>query len=208
MRQPPADDSVSFNPWFSYRENIVSAEVDLKGVTDLGYFFYECSNLSGSLTIPDSVTGIGKEAFEGCALRSIDLPQGLITLGERAFKNCKGLTSVIVPDACTLMGKEAFRECSSLTAIDMGQGVTTIGDNALRETAITVLELPESVKELGKKVAEKCKSLTLINCHAILPPKLDGVSNNKVELHVPATSINAYRSAKNWKNFKNILPLE
>ena len=83
-----------------------------------------------------------------------------------------------------------------------------IGDNALRETAITTLVLPENIKELGKKVTEKCKELTRIECLAVLPPKFDGVSNNKVEPRVPATSVNACRSAKNWKTFKTILPLE
>lgn len=169
--------------------------------------FKHCKNLVEA-SFPSELTGIGKEAFEGSALRSIDLPQTLMTLGERAFKNCKGLTHVVVPDACTMLGKEAFRDCSSLTAIELGSGVTSIGDNALRETAITTLVLPEGIKELGKKVAEKCKELTRIDCLAVLPPKLDGVSNNKVELHVPATSVNAYRSAKNWKNFKTILPLD
>lgn len=169
----------------------------------LSRVFKHCKSLV-EVSFPEALTGIGKEAFEGCALQSIDLPQGLNTLGERAFKNCKGLTSVVVPDACTMLGKEAFRDCSSVTSIDLGNGVTSIGDHALRETAITVLVLPESVKELGKKVAEKCKSLMRIECHAILPPKLDKESNNKVELYVPATSVNAYRSAKNWKNFKKI----
>ncbi len=169
--------------------------------------FKQCKSLAEVL-FPAILTGIGKEAFEGCALRAIDLPQTLTMLGERAFKSCKGLTSVVIPDACTLMGKEAFRNCESLTTLDLGSGITSIGDNALRETAITSLVLPESVKELGKKVAEKCKSLTHIECHALLPPKLDGVSNKKVAVYVPATSVNAYRSAKNWKNFKNIQPLE
>ena len=89
----------------------------------------------------------------------------------------------------------------------MGSGLCFLGDNALRETAITTLILPETITEVGKKVAEKCKLLTRIECHALLPPKLDGVSNNKVEVYVPDTSVNAYKSAKNWKNFKNILPL-
>ena len=169
--------------------------------------FKHCKSLV-HVTFPAALTGIGKEAFEGCGLTAIDLPTGLTTLGERAFKNCKGLTSVVVPDACSMVGKEAFRECTSLSAIDLGNGVTTIGDNALRETAITTLVLPESVTQIGKKVTEKCKSLTRIDCHAVLPPKLDGVSNNKVELRVLATSVNAYRSTKNWKNFKTILPLE
>lgn len=161
-----------------------------------------------SVEFPIGLTEIGKEAFEGCkALTAIDLPSGLKSLGERAFKNCRGLTHVELPDACQTVDKEAFRECTALTAIDLGNGITSLGDNALRETAITTLVLPECITHIGKKVAEKCKSLTRIECHAILPPKLDGVSNNKVELYVPETSVNAYRSAKNWKNFKTIQPL-
>ena len=153
------------------------------------------------------LTTLNKEAFENCALTSLELPGRLVTIGERAFKNNKGLTSVKVPDVCVTVDKEAFRDCNSLTEIDLGNGLRFLGDNALRETAITTLVLPETVTEVGKKVAEKCKSLTRIECHAVLPPKLDGVSNNKVELYVPDTSVNAYKSAKNWKNFKNILPL-
>lgn len=162
-----------------------------------------------SVEFPIGLTEIGKEAFEGNkALTAIDLPAGLKAIGERAFKKCIGLTSVTIPDACSTIDKEAFRECSALARIDLNNGLATLGDNALRETAISELVLPESVTHVGKKVAEKCKSLALIECHAVLPPALDGVSNNKVELHVPETSINAYRSAKNWKSFKTILPLE
>ncbi len=170
--------------------------------------FKNCPNIA-SVEFPIGLTEIGKEAFEGNkALTAIDLPSALKSIGERAFKNCRGLTHVSLPDACTLVDKEAFRECIALTVIDLGQGVKTLGDNALRETAITTLVLPEGITHVGKKVAEKCKDLTRIDCHAVLPPKLDGVSNNKVELRVPDTSLPAYKSAKNWKNFKNILPLE
>ena len=100
------------------------------------------------------------------------------------------------------------RECLSLAEVQLGNSLISIGDNALRETPITSLVLPETVTQVGKKVAEKCKNLTRIECHAILPPKLDGVSDNKVALYVPATSVNAYHRAKNWKSFKNIQPLE
>ena len=153
------------------------------------------------------LTGIGKEAFEGCGLTSIDLPPTLTTLGERAFKNCKGLTHVTLPDDCITVDKEAFRECSSLEEIDLGESLRFLGEHALRETAISTLVLPESVTEVGKKVTEKCNNLTRIECRAVLPPKLDGVSNKKVPLYVPASSVKAYKSAKNWKSFKSIQAL-
>ncbi len=170
--------------------------------------FKNCPNIA-SLELPIGLTEIGKEAFEGCkALTAVELPSALKSLGERAFKNCRGLTRITLPDACKTVDKEAFRECTALVQIDLGNGVTSLGDNALRETAISTLVLPESITHLGKKVTEKCKSLTRIECHAVLPPTLDKESNSKMEVYVPATSVNAYHSAKVWKNFKNILPLE
>jgi len=162
-----------------------------------------------SVEFPIGLTDIGKEAFEGNrALTAIDLPSALKSIGERAFKNCRALTSVSLPGACTTVEKEAFRECTALASIELNDGLTTLGDNALRETAITTLVLPETISRIGKKVAEKCKSLARIECRAVLPPTLDGVSNNKVELYVPETSVGAYRSAKNWKSFKTILSLD
>lgn len=187
--------------------SLASVELNAE-INSIGeHAFKHCKALTW-IELPNELTTINKEAFEDCALTSLDLPTGVVTIGERAFKSCKGLTSVSLPDVCAKLNKEAFRECTSLAEINLGEGLLYLGDNALRETAISTLVLPESVTEVGKKVAEKCKSLTRIECRAILPPKLDGVSNNKVELYVPATSVNAYHSAKNWKNFKIILPIE
>lgn len=166
--------------------------------------FKNCAALQ-SVELSIGLTAIGKEAFEGCkALTSIELPSALQSIGERVFKNCRSLTRIALPDACQKVEKEAFSGCVAVTEVDLGNGVTSLGDHALRETAITTLVLPESVTHVGKKVAEKCKHLTRIECHAVLPPVLDKESNSKVELLVPAASVNAYRSAKNWKNFKNI----
>ena len=187
--------------------SLASVELNAE-INSIGeHAFKHCKALTW-IELPNELTTINKEAFEDCALTSLDLPTGVVTIGERAFKSCKGLTSVNLPDVCAKLNKEAFRECTSLAEINLGEGLLYLGDNALRETAISTLVLPESITEVGKKVAEKCKSLTRIECRAVLPPKLDGVSNNKVELYVPATSVNAYHSAKNWKNFKTILPIE
>jgi len=46
-----------------------------------------------------------------------------------------------------------------------------------------------------------------IDCKAIVPPELDALSSDKVQLFVPAASVDAYRNAKNWKKVKNINPL-
>ncbi len=46
------------------------------------------SSIRGSISIPDGVTSIGERAFYGCGLKSIKLPNGLKTIEPEAFRFC------------------------------------------------------------------------------------------------------------------------
>ena len=71
-----------------------------------------------SVTIPNSVTSIGKMAFAGCSgLTSVTIGNSVTSIGSGAFRDCYGLTSVTIPNSVTSISEEAFRDCKSLKSV-------------------------------------------------------------------------------------------
>lgn len=104
-------------PWYNYRRQIKTVNID-SGVTNIcKYAFYDCQNIS-AVTIPNSVKSIGYFAFEGCKnLKNIIIPDGVTFIDTWAFSGCSNLTSINIPKTVTNIGDSAFSGCSKLTEI-------------------------------------------------------------------------------------------
>jgi len=81
------------------------------------------TNASGELIIPATidgypVTSIGDFAFSDCSgLTSVTIPNNVTTIGEEAFYDCRSLSSVTIPDSVTKVGIFAFSGCANLSAV-------------------------------------------------------------------------------------------
>ena len=78
-------------------------------------------------TIPNNVTSIGDSAFYECTgLTSITIPSSVTSIGNSAFSGCTGLTSITIPSSVTRIGRSTFYECTGLTSIMIPSSVTSI----------------------------------------------------------------------------------
>ena len=96
-------------------------------VTSIAVAFGDCTNLT-SVTIPDSVTNIGYEAFCGCSgLTSVTIPNSVTNIEGFAFGYCSGLIDVTIPDSVTSIGGSAFSDFSSLVSMTFsGKDMATV----------------------------------------------------------------------------------
>lgn len=70
------------------------------------------------LVIPNNVTSIGNNAFNGCsALISVTIPNSVTSIGYGAFNGCNNLTSITIPASVTSIGKNAFYDCRGLNSV-------------------------------------------------------------------------------------------
>ena len=79
--------------------------------------------------IPDDlgINAIGKEAFLNATIGSVIIPEGVISIDEGAFKNCKDIVSVSLPTTLTTINDYAFAYCNSLTNIYLPSGIVNLG---------------------------------------------------------------------------------
>ena len=94
------------------------------------------TSTSGDFTIPASVNDyrvveIGDYAFSDCSgLTSVTIPNSVTTIRRYAFRKCSGLMSMNIPNSVTNIEESAFSQCSSITSVTIPNSVTTIEDGA------------------------------------------------------------------------------
>ena len=135
-----------------------------------------CNNSNvKKVVIEDGVTSIGNSAFDNCRnLTSITIPDSVSSIGNFVFYGCVSLTSITIPDGVTSIGDSSFSNCTSLTSITIPDSVTSIGEAAFRDcTSLTSITIPDSITSIESTTFYDCTSLTSIT----IPNSVTSIGN-------------------------------
>ena len=125
-----------------------------------------CSSTAvGEIALPESVTSIGERAFYECkGITSVTIPNSVTNIGERAFYGCSGLISITIPNSVMNIGKSAFCNCSGLTSVTISESVTIIGMNTFYNCSkLTSIAIPDGVTDIEEDAFYGCRGLTSIS---------------------------------------------
>lgn len=162
-------DNVHVIPDNAFKGCISLREMSLpQRLTTIGHSaFYQCGNLEGDLSIPNSVTYLGSSAFYGCrSLSSLRLSEQLTEIANFAFYQCSGLEGkLVLPEGIVAIGDAAFKSCSSLSgSLDLPAGITSVGDEAFMgcERLSGTLTIPIGLNHIGNSAFADCRRITTI----------------------------------------------
>ena len=177
-------DGASFRSWSgSYRQ--VTHDIVIKAVWEYqttpgieysaqveGFDYNYCmvtgsyKNISGDVYIDSlfngkTVIAIGDEAFKDrVGITSMYLLDGIFDIGINAFSGCTAMQTVEIPSTVLHLGDGAFNNCQSLEKIELPTGLYTIGANAFYGCkALTELVIGENVKTIGANAFLGCEAL-------------------------------------------------
>ena len=121
--------------------------------------FSGCAALT-SVNIPTGVVTIGNNSFDGCAsLAQLTMPEPLATIGEYAFRN-SGLTGITFQRNLTIIGKYAFDGCKDLVSINFPANVTEIKEYTFNDCVkLKNIELPNGLIYIKDYAFNGCASL-------------------------------------------------
>ena len=199
---------------FKFCEGLTSIVIPNSVTSIEDYALLYCTSLI-SINIPNSVTSIGDGAFAYCnGLNSINIPNSVTSIGVNAFSNCTNLSSINIPNSVTSIEGFAFKVCSNLTSISIPNSVTSIFMYTFQDCSeLTTITIGSGVNNIYTKAFSGCSKLTDVYCYANNVPYTDAnvFDDSNIEfatLHVKESSIDAYKAATPWKDFKNIVKID
>ena len=136
-------------------------------------------------------------------------------IGANAISNNEFVIKVIIPNGVMDIGNYAFKGCCNLTDVNIPESVKSIGSNAFEGClSLTSITIPQNVTKIGGWAFNRCSGLTDVYCLAPSVPEASeafysftGLNIGNATLHVPVGSVEAYSATAPWSGFGKIVAL-
>lgn len=159
-----------------------------KNVTILqDYAFYCCTDV-GVVTIPDSVTSIGRNILSYVyALKHLTIPPNVTTIGTRSFYYSSGIESISLPNTFTTFTADLFYSCVNLKYISLPESVKTFNVTNIFYTcqSLDYMHLPDNITAIGSSAFYSASAISKI----ILPASLKSIGTSAFSTCFPLASL-------------------
>lgn len=116
-----------------------------------------------NINLPQSLTHIGKYAFNDSSLKTIRMYDSVVGIDEYAFSNCDRLTSIVLSNKLSKISKGVFLGCDYLTYVGVSEGVMVVEEDAFRRCSrLETIYLPNSLETISKYAFDGCNRLTTV----------------------------------------------
>ena len=151
-----------------------------------------------------------KGAFEGSQIQSVTIPESVTSIGLDAFKDCTKLTQVTVSENIKIIQGGAFRNCVALKRMDLSQTKVQIIDYTAFYgcTALTEIKFSNNVTEIGRKAFADCASLVALDFPDSLIKVDEGAFDNCTSLKVVTIPEKLELYSITASSFSNVPALE
>lgn len=153
---------------FKYCRELASVTLPEGLTTISANAFNGLANLK-TVNIPSTVTVIDTDAFYGTGITEIVIPEGVTKLemisgyySSGIFGNCAELTKVVLPTGLQIIGDSTFQGCKKLTSIELPLGLIKIGESAFENTGLTSILIPGGVTSVEYKAFSSCGALETV----------------------------------------------
>ena len=137
----------------------------VKGTMEYADFLYICDNLPSVECVDVSGTDITElknwslgfnDDTPNTTIKEIVLPEGLVKIGNSAFRNCKSLEKLVIPSTVTEFGRWMIRGCKNLKNINIPAGVTVIPESCFYDAGLSSVDIPNTVTTIGNWAFDSC----------------------------------------------------
>ncbi|MBQ8349776.1 MAG: leucine-rich repeat protein [Ruminococcus sp.] len=205
-------------PWYPHREDITKVII-AEGITSVaGRSFVGYENIA-EVVVPSTMKDI--DGFTSCcSLKSIELPEGLLSIGIQAFTNCDLIKTVTIPSTVTEIGVGAFEWCDALTEINVApdnnsfvdvdgilftKDMKTLIQYPIGKTQISYV-VPSTVETIGEDAfrdAEKLENIILPDALTVIEPGAlgsTGIKSIRIPEGISVINRSAFNSCKSLES--------